>query len=258
METSFKNPMDMRGKHILVTGASSGLGRATALLLSQLGAKLALTGREEGRLRSTFDSLVGVGHTWRSFDLSNHLEIPQFMKQIVSDGGPLTGMFHSAGEYILKPIGLVKGGDIDQIFSIAVKSMFLLVSGFCKKGIVNGEIQSSIILMTSVAAFRGQPGLACYAASKGAIEGAVRSLACELSQKNIRINCICGGAVKTEMQDRIFSALTEDALKNYEARHLFGFGQPGDIANGVAFLLSDASRWITGTSLVIDGGYSCR
>jgi NAD(P)-dependent dehydrogenase (short-subunit alcohol dehydrogenase family) len=112
--------------------------------------------------------------------------------------------------------------------------------------------------MSSVASITGQKGLSVYSASKGAVDAAARSLASEFADKNLRVNTVVSGAVITEMHDRLTGDLPEESIKDYEDKHLLGFGEPRDIANAALYLLSDASKWVTGTSLVVDGGYSCQ
>jgi NAD(P)-dependent dehydrogenase (short-subunit alcohol dehydrogenase family) len=121
------------------------------------------------------------------------------------------------------------------------------------KGVVSDG--ASIVLMSSVAAYRGQIGMALYSASKGAVDAATRSLACELAPRGIRVNSLVTGAVKTEMHERTATAMPAEALAQYEAKHLLGFGEPADVAAVAAFLLADASRWVTGANWVVDGGY---
>ena len=116
----------------------------------------------------------------------------------------------------------------------------------------------SIVFMSSVASLIGQSGMSIYSASKGAIDAAMRSLACELAENKIRVNSIVAAAVETEMHQRLTKNMSTETLNTYKEKHLLGFGQAEDIANAATFLLSNASKWITGTTMVVDGGYSCR
>ena len=143
------------------------------------------------------------------------------------------------------------------MLNITLKSALMLVKGFCQKGVRNETDQTSIVFMSSVASITGQKGMSLYSASRAALDGAVRSLACELAGNNIRVNSVISGAVETPMHAKLTGSLPQESIQDYENKHLLGFGQPNDIANAVLFLLSDASKWITGSSLVVDGGYSC-
>jgi NAD(P)-dependent dehydrogenase (short-subunit alcohol dehydrogenase family) len=112
--------------------------------------------------------------------------------------------------------------------------------------------------MSSVAGSSGQAGMSAYSAAKAAVDGMVRSLACEFAPRRIRVNAIASGAVRTPMHDRLMHGAADDVVGSYENRHLLGFGEPDDIAHAAAFLLGPAGRWVTGTSLIVDGGYLCK
>lgn len=244
------------GQRILVTGASSGIGRASAILLSQLGARVTLVARRTEALEETRALLAGEAHDVCPFDLSSTDEIPGWLKGL-STSGPFSGVFHSAGVSSIMPVALVKSGAVDAVFGSSVKACFGLARGFAGRG-VGAAAGSSLVFMSSVASLRGTAGMSVYSAAKAAIDGAARSLACELAPRSIRVNTIAAGAVKTQMHVRIVADSPEDSLKAYEKRHLLGFGEPADVAWAAAFLLSRQSKWITGTALVVDGGYSCR
>lgn len=255
--TAVVNPMDLTGQRILVTGASSGIGKSTARLLSNLGAQLVLIARNRERLERTLEDLNGSGHSYQVFDLSEVDNIPPLMKRIAQGGGPFSGIFHAAGMESIRPIALLKSAYIDEVFDASFKAAVLLVRGFCQKG-VRLEGMGSIVVMSSVASISGQNAMSVYSASKGAIDAAVRCFACDLAGLNVRINSIVSGAVETEMHERLVKNLSAEALDQYRQKHLLGFGQAEDIANVAAFLLSGASKWVTGTTLVVDGGYTCR
>jgi NAD(P)-dependent dehydrogenase (short-subunit alcohol dehydrogenase family) len=138
-----------------------------------------------------------------------------------------------------------------------VKAALLLTRGFCQKGVQAQGEKNSLVFMSSAAGLCGVAGMSIYSASKAAVDGAMRSLACELAPRGIRVNSIAAGAVKTEMHEETVRKLNEQEIKNYEQRHLLGFGSPEDVAYAAAFLLSDAAAWITGTTMVVDGGYCC-
>jgi NAD(P)-dependent dehydrogenase (short-subunit alcohol dehydrogenase family) len=247
------NPMAMGGRTVLVTGASSGIGRETAILLSQLEARVVLAGRDRDRLQAALEALEGSGHSAESFDLSAGDGIPAWIKGIVGRTGPLDGVVHSAGVIELAPVRTLDCGQIDRIMNVNLDAALMLARGFRQKG-CHGA-QASMVTISSVAALRAQPGLAAYAASKAALLGMTRSLALELARDGIRVNCVAAGLVASEMARELDQNSAEGTDRERNA-HPLGLGKPRDIANAIAFLLSDAARWITGSTMAVDGGYS--
>ena len=246
------NPMSLEGKVILITGASSGIGRASSILFSRLGARIILVSRNESELKITLNQLAGKHHSMYCFDLKNIDDIPTFIKTIKNEQGTLTGLFHSAGIVEIASIKLIDNESIENMFAPSFKAALLLCRGFYKKDAKGG----SIVLMSSVQSLRSALGGILYAASKAAIDAAVRSLSLELAKENIRVNSIVGGMVKTSMQKTNSLIVPKSSTKFSEKEHpLGGFGEAEDIANAAAFLLSDASKWITGTSMIVDGGF---
>ena len=246
---------NLKGKRILVTGASSGIGRETAYQLSLQGASLILLGRNEVELQQTLETLEGEGHALSVFDLSEVDLIPKKMQEFSGTFGRLNGLFHSAGVECIQPLILVKEKMIDEVFATSIKSALLLAKGFCQRQVKSGEGMCSVVFMSSVAGSVGQRGLSVYSASKAAIDGVVRSLANELADKDVRVNSIVAGAIKTKMHDRLVKNLNDESISDYENMHVLGFGEAVDVAKAAVFLLSDASKWITGTSMVVDGGF---
>jgi NAD(P)-dependent dehydrogenase (short-subunit alcohol dehydrogenase family) len=251
------NPMDLTGKRILVTGASSGIGKETAQIISKLGGKVILLARDESRLREVFEGLIGNGHAFYTFNLTATDDIPAMMKAVAKDQGFLTGVFHSAGLGSIMPVSMLKKQYIDAVFDVSVASTLMIAKGFCRKGVLDPNTRCSLVFMSSITSLCGVQGLSLYSASKAAVDGAMRSLARELVHRNIRVNTIASGAVKTGMHDEAVKNLAEEEIQDYEQRHLLGFGNPEDVAYAAAFLLSDAAAWITGTTMIVDGGYCC-
>lgn len=247
------NPLDLSGRTILVTGASSGIGRETAILLSQLGAKLILVARDAERLQQTRAALTGGGHHIEPFDLNDLDAIPAWMKELAARLGALSGLVHSAGVYQMTPLRTVTAAGIDDVLRINLHAAVMLAKGFRQKGCHAGG--GSLVLLSSVAGLRGHAGLAAYTASKAALVGVARSMAMELAREDIRVNCVAPGLVATEMSSDV-EAQTVGEIGEIERAHPLGLGKPRDVANGIAFLLSEAARWITGTTISIDGGYS--
>jgi len=250
-----ENPMDLTGLRILVTGASSGIGRETAILLSQLGASLTISARDEVRLNQTRSEMSGDYHHIASFDVRELDAIPAWIKALAAAQGPFHGLVHSAGIHRAAPLRALNATALDELMRVNVHSAAMLAKGFRQKGCRNPDI-GSIVLLASVAGLAGEPGISAYSASKAAVFGLTRCLAVELAPEGIRVNAVAPGFVRSEMGDRLKEMLTAEQFAAIERNHPLGLGTVRDVANGIAFLLSPASRWITGTTLVIDGGYT--
>lgn len=241
------------GRRILVTGASAGIGRACAIALAGLGARVIVNGRNEARLAETLAALPGEGHGAAPFDLTDCDQIPSWIKELTTDGGPLAGVAHCAGTQSSKPVRSVDAAYFDQVMHANLLSALALARGLRQKGCCDGN--GAIALVSSVAAFIGQPGNVVYSASKGALVSASRGLAMELLRDNIRVNCVAPAMVETEMMERFRQTTTAAQFERIRDAHPMGFGKPEDVAAAVAFLLSDAARWINGVCLPVDGGY---
>lgn len=239
---------------ILVTGASSGLGRATCIVLSRLGARIIAVGRSEKRLIETADQLNGSGHLVRPFDLSQVDEIPTWMKTLAADHGILQGVVHSAGKHLARPLQMLKPEAVQELMRVNVTAGMMLAKGFRQRGVCAQP--ASFVFLSSVMGQVGQAGVSAYCASKGAVDAMTRSLAIELATQGIRVNCVAPGQVETEMAEQQKQTLTTEQFDQIKALHPLGLGQPEDVAHAVAFLLADTSRWITGSILTVDGGYT--
>jgi NAD(P)-dependent dehydrogenase (short-subunit alcohol dehydrogenase family) len=250
------NPMDLSDRVVLVTGASSGIGRDTAILLSELGARLVLTGRDSGRLNHTFSELAGRGHAIEPFDLGTAEQIPNWVKSVTSKVGPLGGIVHCAGIHSLRPLKILDAAKFEEVQRIHVTASMMLAKGFRQKGCC--ILGASIVFLSSVAGLVGQPSIAAYAASKSAVLGLTRCLALELASEQIRVNCVAPAMVKTEMAEQLFNSLSPEQIRSIEQTHPLGIGRPRDVSNATAFLLSGAARWITGSVLVVDGGFTAQ
>ena len=248
------NPMNMSGRNVLVSGASSGIGRETAILLSQLGAHVVLVARNREKLSDTLSRLDGSGHTIQPFDLTETDDIPTWLKSIVDSIGPLDGLVHSAGISLTRPLRFTSSSDFDEVMRINVGAAYGLTKGFRQKGC--HVLGGSIVLISSVAGVVGIRGLSAYSASKGALNALTKSLSLELVSDGIRINSIVAGLVKTEMVDAWKEFMTAEQFSAMESMLPLGMGTATDIAYAIAFLLADTGRWITGTNLVVDGGWT--
>lgn len=248
------NPIDLSGKNILVTGASSGIGKGIATFLSRVGANVIMAARNEEKLIDTYNELEPGNHSYYLIDLNNLNEIEGMIDKICSDGRKLNGIVHSAGISRTIPVQYLKMDDLKSIMSINFYSFVELVKHFSKRKY--NDNGGSIVAISSISSKVGARGLSAYCASKGALESAIRSLALELAPKNIRINSIAPGMIKTQIYDGLLDLVNN---KDFEAdlnkRQIMGLGTPEDVASSTAFLLSDASKFITGSSINVDGGY---
>jgi len=249
------NPMDLTGRRVLITGASSGIGRETAVLLSRLGATLVLVARRADGLAATERMLEGTGHRVAPYDLTATAEIPVWIKQIAAEGGPLHGLVHSAGLHMMRPLQVMTQEALESTMRINLGAAIALLRGFRQKNVVHRQ-GGSVVFLSSVMGLVGQPGVAAYAASKGALVAACRALALEEARERIRVNCVAPGQIHSEMADQQQQSLTPEQWAAVEALHPLGLGTPADVASAIAFLLADTGRWITGTTLVVDGGYT--
>lgn len=246
------NPYSLEGKTILVTGASSGIGRATAIECSKMGAKLIITARNESRLSQTFQALEGDGHQMILCNLSSESEIDKMVAELPE----VQGLVNNAGFTKILPLQFVSSEDLNSILQLnAVAPMLLLQKLLKKKKLKKG---ASVVFTSSLAGLGlSSVGNSMYTASKGAISAYIRCAALELAPKNIRINAVCPAMVDTGILEAgtITKEQLEEDLKNYP---LGRYGKPNDIAWAMVYLLSDASSWITGDNLIIDGGLTLK
>lgn len=246
----------LAGKRLLVTGASSGLGRQAAIQLSRCGASLVVVGRNAERLAETSALLKGEGHRSEIGELDDADVTAEHIGAIAGSFGSLHGVFHAAGTSLVLPAKLTKNSHLDELFGAGVRGALGIARAAGKKNvIVDG---GSLVFMSSVSSVRGRPGMVGYSAAKAAVDGMVRALAAELAGRRIRVNSIISGAIATAMHNQFVESVSASIVDNYRDLHMLGFGAPDDIANAAVFLLSDASSWITGTSMAVDGGYTAK
>ena len=252
------NQFFLEGKNVLITGASSGIGRQCAISCSRMGARVVLIGRREEKLIETIGMLASEGNLYYSFDVRNYQEIESVIADAVSRIGSIHGFIHSAGIEFVFPLSVIKPVHYQELFATNVISGFEFAKILSKKKYSKPE-GNSFVFISSVMGISGNPSLIAYSASKGALISGVKSMALELAPKNIRVNAISPGFIKdTEMTSQLFKVLGEESKITIINAHPLGTGTTSDVANACIYLLSDASKWITGTNLIIDGGYSAK
>ena len=246
----------LKGRTYLVTGGSSGIGRAVSVLIAECGGRIIVSGRNASQLAQTLSSLPECDHVTATHEFVDADTTADWIKDIAAHHGPLSGIFHGAGVELVRPVRLTKQEQVAGLFGAAVYGTFGIARAAAQKGVLNDR--ASMVLMSSVAGSRGQAGMSAYSAAKAAVDGLTRALSCEFAARMIRVNSVSAGAVATGMHDRLTNSMIPESVAAYENKHLLGFGTARDIASAVVFLLSDASRWITGTNMVVDGGYTVR
>lgn len=249
--------LDLTSKTIVVSGASSGIGRACAIACNEQGANVIILGRDQSRLDMTMQKLKNGNCRSYSVDISNYELIPGIIEKAVSEVGQISGFIHSAGIEITQPFQITKPEDYEAIFSINVIAGFELAKNIIKKKHIHPN-GASLVLISSVMGILGEPGKVAYCSSKGALVAGIKALALEYAAKKVRVNSISPAIVQTEMVQSLFDNIPEESMNDIIKRHPLGLGLPEDVANTAVFLLSNRSRWITGSNIVIDGGYSAQ
>jgi NAD(P)-dependent dehydrogenase (short-subunit alcohol dehydrogenase family) len=234
-------PFSLHGKTILVTGASSGIGAQTAISCAQQGARVIVTGRDASRLQATYDQLSGEGHVQVVADLAAASD----QEQLVRASPAIHGLVHCAGQQRHCPVRQLNEQIMTEMYSVNFLAPVMLTQRLLQANAIS--TQGSIIFLLSTAAHIGTRGVGPYSAMKAGLGGIIKCLALEQAKRKIRVNGISPSAVVTPM----WSA---DQLEAQKARHPLGLGEPKDVAHAAIYLLSDASRWVTGTTLVMDGG----
>lgn len=243
------NPFSLEGKTILVTGASSNIGRQIAVKCSEMGARVIATARNEERLKETLAKMTGEGHQLIASDLSDAEQIPSLVEQLPE----LDGIVMCAAVFRTTPIRNNRRKYTEEIFKTNTFANIDLVQLLLKnKKIKDG---GSILFISSVAAYRPYAGNALYSATKGAINSFCQVLAIEQGSRKIRANCVSPGIIQTDMEVKDW-AVTQEELDKEESRFPLGFGHTEDIAYAAVYMMSDASKWVTGTNMIVDGGQS--
>ncbi len=240
--------LTLENKTILITGASSGIGRAAAIICAKLGAKLILTGRNQEQLKETADKCIG-DHAAILADLATDSGI-----STLSDAcAAIDGWIHCAGKVLPVPVKFIQEKHLNEVFSVNFTSAVKLTSALLTRKKI--KERSSVIFISSVSVLHSYFGGGPYISSKAALEGYARTLALELANKKIRVNVLQPALVKTAIYERtVEAAMSPEEMKNHEKKYPLGFGHPEDVANACAFFMSEVSSWITGSTLKMDGG----
>jgi len=242
------NPFSLECKHILVTGASSGIGRGICIDTSKMGATVHLMARNEQRLNETLSQMEGEGHQVHQVDLCDK----DALITMVDSLPLLDGVVLCAGIIKTTPVKNITEEALEEIFNTNIMADIRMVSRLLKKKKLNKG--ASVVFISSVSTFNVKVGNSLYSATKGAVNSFAKAMALEVAKQNMRVNCIQPGFVPSSILEK--HGLGEDAIQWYIERHPLGLGKPSDIANGCIYLLSDASRWVTGSVFTIDGGYT--
>lgn len=247
------NPFSLEGKTILVTGSTSGIGRATAIECSKMGARVVVTGRNEERAKETIALLNGEGHSYIVADLGTM----EGIDKLVEESPVLDGCVNNAGYNVLQLVPFIKHDDMEKIFDVNAEAPIYLTHRLVKsKKLAKG---ASVVFTSSISA-RGvcSPGNSLYSATKAAMTAFMRNAAIDLATKKIRCNSVAPGMVETPLKDGKSVVTDEQWEINRQLYPIGRFGQPEDVAYAIIYLLSDASVWVTGTEIVVDGGRSLK
>jgi NAD(P)-dependent dehydrogenase (short-subunit alcohol dehydrogenase family) len=242
----FQHPFHLRGKTVLVTGASSGIGRAIAVESARAGARVVIGGRDQERLNDTMamlDAVSNGGHKACAGNLTDAAHI----EQLVEVAGEIDGVVHAAGISSLSPMRMLRQSFMQNALDNNFMAPLMLTQKLLYKKTLRNN--ASIVFLSSIAAHTGTVGLSPYAATKAALEGMMRSLALEVAPRGMRANALVPGTVDTPMV-----RAAPDLLESQGKLYPMGVGKPEDVAYAAIYLLCDASRKVTGTQLHLDGG----
>lgn len=241
------NPYSLEGKTILITGAASGIGKATSIESSKLGARIVAVDLNVEGLEKLMPQLEGEGHIFYAGNLCNEV----FLKELGENTPALDGVFLCAGVSDTTPVKFITEEKIDRVFDVNLTAPIMMLKQLLIKKKLNKGC--SLVWMSSYGAEKVEPGLGIYAASKSAVNGIMRAYAKELVSRKIRSNSIMPMMIRTELLSTLNNISDKD-WERQEAMYPLGFGSPQDVAYAAIYLFSDASRWITGTQIRMDGG----
>lgn len=251
------NPLSLIGKRILVTGAASGIGRETSILLSKLGAEVILIDQNEEGLIRTDQSCESKSYCL-VINLTNFSEIKMKILEFAKNYGKISGIVHCAGISYISPLKTITETKYLEVLRINTFAALELSKVFSDKNVRMG-VNDSIVFISSIYGCVGSSANVGYSMSKFALHGITKSLAIELASKKIRVNCIAPGFVKTNMLESVNGRFADsDYVENLTKLHPLGLGNPIEIANLVSFLQSEMATWMTGSIINLDGGYTAQ
>jgi len=245
------------GKTVVVSGASSGIGRAVAIHLARQGAGLVLIGRNRDRLEDTAQRASARTCRILQLDLNDLSGIMPAVKEATAVVGRLYGLCHAAGAVDTLPLSATSPEKLQAMMQINYVAGMELARSVTRRDLLS-EVGGSVLFISAVYGLIGKPGLIAYSGSKGAVIAGARAMSIELARRNVRVNVLSPGMVRTEMTEKAMSGLSTQQVQVLKDAHPLGFGSPEDVAHAAAFLLAPESRWITGTNLVVDGGCSAQ
>ena len=243
--SNFVDNFNLAEKKYLITGASSGLGKDVSILIAECGGRVIVTGRNEQRLNETFSLLKGKDHKMIIANNTNENELTELVDQI-SD---VDGIVFSAGITGYMPAKFINQKHIDDFFNINFKAAVLLTQKLLANRKINKK--ASLVFISSVATKNSYFGGSMYMCSKLALEGYCKTLALELCKDGTRVNCVSPAMVKTDMLEKASDVVSKESIESFKKDHPLGFGEPRDVSSAILFLLSDASKWITGQNIVL-------
>jgi len=249
------NPFSLENKRILITGASSGIGKEIAIQSSNFGASLYITGRNKERLDNTNELLSGLSsHQAFIGDLTEN----QFLDDLISNLEPIDGIVFNAGIMKLLPLKSMTDAIIEDVIGVNFVSQVKLLRELFKSRKVKKN--ASIIFITSInGGVVGSRANALYGSTKAALTAFAKGLSIDMGPKRIRLNCIAPGMIGTEGAEEIFATVSKESIEEDKLKYpLRSYGEPQDVAFAAIYLLSEASKWVTGTTLVVDGGFTAQ
>ena len=246
------NPFDFTGKKYVIAGATSGMGQATAIKLSEQGARVYLLARNEEKVLKTLNELKGEGHNYYIKDFTEEGGYREIFDDIVQDGIKIDGIVYSAGIAKILPVGILNKKNMDESMTTNLYSFVEMVSVFSKK---KYHEKASIVGVSSISTLYPQKCQGVYVATKSAMNSIVTALSMELAEKKIRINTVMPSSTNTQMLKDAFEGKSEQEINRLLSKQILGVVEPEDVANVIMFLLSEASDKVTGRALYADAGY---